>query len=85
MTIDHKCPLTIVQIGLKTVHTPTHVSVKVLAFYFLLTRIAHLKQIFCLVKIQILCIILGVEYHKPIEYIYSYYDVPTVMKHLDYS
>ena len=50
MTIDYKCPLTIVQIGLKTVHTPTHVSVKVLAFYFLLTRIAHLKQIFCLVK-----------------------------------
>ena len=57
MTIDHKCPFTIVQIGLKTVHTPTHVSVKVLAFYFLLTRIAHLKQIFCLVKIQNLCVI----------------------------
>ena len=28
---------------------------------------------------------LGVEYDNPIEYIYSYYDVPTVIKHLDYS
>ena len=32
MTFDYKCPLTIVQIGLKTVHTPTHVSFGVLLF-----------------------------------------------------